>query len=114
MARPRKVLDTELLTQLAALDCTLAEIAATLKCDQKTLTTRFAEEIRIGREKGKTSLRREVWRRAFAGSDKLLELLAMNRLGYSRKNEGPAAQFTAVISTEVAELAKLLACLKTS
>lgn len=58
MARPRKEVDKEQVEKLASLQCTLDEIAAFFNVDKSTISRRFATEIKGGREKGKTSLRK--------------------------------------------------------
>lgn len=56
--RPHKVIDEQLLLQLASIQCTYAEMAAALDCDPDTLRDNYSAIIEKGRENGKKSLRR--------------------------------------------------------
>ena len=82
MARPRKEVDSEQVEKLAALQCTLEEIAAFVGVDKSTISRRFATEIKEGREKGKTSLRRYQFELA-KKSAAMAIFLGKNYLGQS-------------------------------
>jgi hypothetical protein len=56
--RPKIQIDVELLRQLANIQCTIAEMAAALRCSHDTLERNYASIINEGRENGKKSLRR--------------------------------------------------------
>ena len=58
MGRPRKKIDPKQLEQLARIQCSYEEMAAVLDCDPSTLTRRFAQVIKKGRENGRSSLKR--------------------------------------------------------
>jgi hypothetical protein len=81
MARPRKEIDAEGVRKLAALGCTNAEIGAWFKVDEGTIRNRFSEEVALGRENGKTSLRRLQWKAATGGSVPMLIHLGKHYLG---------------------------------
>lgn len=64
MARPKKQIDREQVEKLAALQCTLQEVAAFFDVDASTISRRFAKEMAKGKEMGKMSLRRKQWKLA--------------------------------------------------
>jgi len=64
MARPKKQIDPDMVRQLAMIQCSYAEMAAVLGCNESTLTRRFAQAIKDGREEGKTSLKRAQYKAA--------------------------------------------------
>jgi len=68
MARPRKKIDPEIVKKLAAIHCTMIEIAAVCECSVDTLERRFADVIKTSREKGRASLRRLQWEKAQSGN----------------------------------------------
>lgn len=71
--RPHLVLDVEKIRDLAAIHCTMAEIASIMKCNVDTLTDNFSEIIKVAREGGKESLRRAQWKKAvYDGNPALL------------------------------------------
>src|SRR5271169_349368 len=59
--RDKKELDEQLIFDLAAIQCTLKEIASIAKCCTHTLTDNYQEVIDQGRESGKQRLRRSQW-----------------------------------------------------
>jgi len=75
-----KILDTETIEKLAGIGCTLAEMASVMKCSVDTLANNFSEHIRIGRENGKASVRRMMWRHAEQGNSTALKYLVTNVL----------------------------------
>jgi AraC-like DNA-binding protein len=81
MARPKKAIDADMVRKLAAIDCTIAEIAATLDCSRDTLERRFRDVIDQGREQGKVSLRRRQFELASSGNATMLIWLGKQRLG---------------------------------
>lgn len=81
MARPKKPIDPDQLKKLAALDCSLEEMASFFNVDQRTLTRRFAQVIRDGRNSGKISLKRKQFEVAMSGSVPMLIWLGKIRLG---------------------------------
>lgn len=58
MGRKKLEIDEKQVEQLAAIMCTMEEIASVVECSVDTLERRFADVIKRGREKGKSSLRR--------------------------------------------------------
>jgi len=88
MARPKKDIDPEQVRKLAAIDCSYAEIAAVLNCDPKTLTNRFSQVIKKGREEGCASLKRKQFELAQAGNPAMLIWLGKQRLGQKEPERG--------------------------
>ena len=85
MGRPLKPIDPKQVEQLAAIDCTLEEIASVVGCSVDTLSRRFAGVIQRGRENGKASLKRMMWKAASSGNVAMQIWLSKNRLGYRDK-----------------------------
>lgn len=87
MARPPKEPDVDALVmeRLAAICCTMAEIAAVTGLSVDTLERRFAEPIKRGREIGKATLRREQYRLAMNGNPTMLIWLGKQLLGQTDK-----------------------------
>lgn len=81
MGRPKLEIDAEQVEKLAAIDCSLAEMASILNCDVKTLTNRFSQVIQKGRDSGKSSLKRKQFEIAMKGNVTMLIWLGKIRLG---------------------------------
>lgn len=81
MARPRKKIDEDQVTKLAAIDCSYAEMASILGCNESTLTRRFAQAIKDGRNHGNMSLKRKQFEIAMGGNVGMLIWLGKQRLG---------------------------------
>ena len=81
MGRPLKQIDEGLVQELARIACTNEEIAAICECSTDTLTRRFAEVIKTGREHAKASLRRKQWGKAMEGNVTMLIWLGKQLLG---------------------------------
>lgn len=96
--RPPKPIDLELLEELAALQCTHAEIASVLKVGRSTLLERMKNEPEIrdayerGRESGKVSLRRLQWNSAKQGNVTMQIWLGKQYAGQSDKHESRVEQ----------------------
>lgn len=89
MARPTKEpdVDANVMERLAAICCTMTEIAAVTGLSVDTLERRFAVPIKRGREVGKATLRREQYRLAMNGNPTMLIWLGKQLLGQSDKTE---------------------------
>ena len=85
--RPRKAVDPDMLERLAACGCTVAEIAAVLQCNKRTLERRFAEAVETGRFKGRSSLRHKQFQLAMKGDKTMLIWLGKQLLGQTEKVE---------------------------
>lgn len=85
MARPKKQIDEKLVHDLAAINCTMDEIAAVAGCSKDTLERRFAAIIKEGREQGKASIRRLQYELAKKGNATMLIWLGKQLLGQREK-----------------------------
>lgn len=115
MARPKKKIDAEQVKKLAAINCSYAEMAAVLDCDESTLTRRFAQVIKSGREAGKMSLKRKQYEVAMSGNVTMLIWLGKITLGQREEqpavtiNNNPSPQSDAALN-EIRELLKAKEC----
>lgn len=88
MARPRKEVDIDLLTDLVKIQCTARECASVLHVSEDTLDRRLKEEGYDGfadffkkhQDEGKTSLRRAQWNAALDGNPTMLVWLGKQYL----------------------------------
>lgn len=81
MGRPLKQIDVNLVEGLAHIGCTDTEIAVLCDCSVDTLTRRFADILRKGRESLKMRLRRAQIRAAENGNVTMLIFLGKQYLG---------------------------------
>jgi hypothetical protein len=72
MARPRKQIDPAQVEGLAAIGCTVDEIAAVLDCTARTLQRRFVTHMDRGRGRMRMSLRRLQMKAAENGNAAIL------------------------------------------
>jgi len=70
--RPHKKIDLEKLKELALIQCTNQEIAASLKIDVDTLHDNYSDLLQKYREEGHCSLRRAQWKKAMEGNPAML------------------------------------------
>lgn len=82
MGRPPLDIDAEQVGKLAAINCTMIEIASVVGCSVDTLERRFADVIKEGRAKGRSSLRRYMWDAVQKGNITMMIWLSKNMLGY--------------------------------
>lgn len=75
MARPQVELDHKVVRDLAAIGCTMKEIAVVQECSVATLERHCADIIKAGRENFKTSVRRLAWKQANLGNSTALRFL---------------------------------------
>jgi len=87
MARPKLNIDPNTVENLAAINCTVSEIAAVIGCDKRTLERRFAASIEKGREHGKSSLKRKMWETAQGGNVTMMIWLSKQMLGYKDQTQ---------------------------
>lgn len=78
--RPKIKLDTNLIEDLAGIFCTNREIASIMNCSTDTLVRNYADHIKKGRDRGKSSLRRKQWEKAMDGNTTMLIWLGKNYL----------------------------------
>jgi hypothetical protein len=95
--RPKKIIDYDLVESLAEIQCTQAEIAATLKISVKTLQRdeKFSRIYKQGMDTGRKSLRRMQWAAAKKGNTTMLVWLGKQYLHQSDKVEQKNEQDTA-------------------
>lgn len=88
MARPRKPVDKDAIEKLAAINCSVAEIASVVGVDRRTIQRRYAALIEKGRDTGKTSLKRKMWKIAMDNENVTMCIwLSKQMLGYTDKVE---------------------------
>lgn len=113
MARPLLDIDAVEVEKLAAMYCTMKEIAAFFDCSVDTLENRFSDVIAKGREKGKSKLRRLQWQSAEKGNIVMQIWLGKQILGQSDKQEVLTANIPVVdeemAKQKLAELKTMLA-----
>lgn len=85
MARPKKVIDPKQVEEMAAINCSVAEIAAVMDVDRRTIQRRFAASLEKGRDHGKASLKRMMWKAASGGNITMMIWLSKQMLGYTDK-----------------------------
>lgn len=85
--RPIIPIDPKQVEALAAINCTVEEIACVLNVDKRTIERRFMPHLIKGRENGKSSLRRMMYEKAKEGNVVMMIFLSKNMLGYSDKVE---------------------------
>ena len=81
MGRTRKPIDEDKLILVASLGLTTAEIAAVMDCSADTLERNWKEQMALGKDKCKASLRRKQYELAMAGNPTMLIWLGKNILG---------------------------------
>jgi len=78
----------ELIFDLARIQCTHSEMSAVLKISEDTLVNRFSDIIKSGKESGKESLRRAMFKKALVDDNAVMMIwLSKNVLGYADKQE---------------------------
>lgn len=83
---PKKLdIDPNQVQLLASAFCTNEEIAAKLGCSPDTLTRRFADSLKRGRDSAKASLRAKQFQLAMKGNVTLLIWLGKQHLGQRDK-----------------------------
>lgn len=91
--RPKIEIDPVQVEKLAAIDCTMREIASVVGCSVDTLERRFAEVIEKGREQGKASIKRALFHMAVNRHNIAAAIwLSKQRLGYSDHPPPPPDQ----------------------
>ena len=83
--RPKAKIDTEVLNKLAAMQCTLEEIANWFGVNKSTISRRFATNITKGKSKGKISLRRAMYSKALEGNVTMCIWLSKQYLGMKER-----------------------------
>lgn len=78
--RPRKEVNLTQLENLASIGCTMKEMAAFFSVSVDTLERNYADTIEKGREEGKRSVRRMMWKHGENGNSVALKYLVHNVL----------------------------------
>jgi IS30 family transposase len=97
MARPKANVDEEEVEKLAAMFCSLEEIASFFNVNTSTIQRRFAQAIGRGRNKGKISLKRKQYLVAMDGNVQMLIWLGKQHLDQKDKKEVSAEDGSNVI-----------------
>jgi hypothetical protein len=90
MGRPKLDIDENIVRRLANRQCAKVEIAAVMGCSVDTLDRRFAEQIPLWREEGKSKLRSRMFElagRKGPGQATMLIWLSKQYLGMADKQE---------------------------
>lgn len=88
MARPRKNIPESEVEKLAAINCSVEEIAHFFSVDPRTIQRRFAVALKKGRSTGKMSLKRRMWETAMSNNKGAVTMqiwLSKQMLGYADK-----------------------------
>ena len=86
--RPKIIVDTEILKNLASIGCPDYEIASVLNVSARTLNRNYAEIIDQFREKGKASLRKKMWDKAVKKDNTMMQIwLSKNYLGMKDRTQ---------------------------
>jgi hypothetical protein len=85
--RPLLKIDPDQVAKLAAINCSYAEMAAVLDCDESTLTKRFSQVIQKGRSSGRMSLKRKQYEMAMQGNVTMLIWLGKQLLDQTDKRD---------------------------
>lgn len=97
MARPKAVVDESEVEKLAAMFCSLEEIASFFNVNISTIQRRFAQAIDRGRNKGKISLKRKQYLVAMDGNVQMLIWLGKQHLDQKDKKEVSAEDGSNVV-----------------
>ncbi len=109
MARPKKIIDYNLVSKLANIMCTQEEIASIIDCNVRTLQRdkEFCRVFKKGKESGKMSLRRTQWKLAEKNASMAI-WLGKQYLGQTDKVETTTeAKITPKIELEIIDNSEL-------
>jgi hypothetical protein len=81
--RPLKEIDGDLVRQMAMIGCTIEVIARHFHCSRDTIEKRFRYELDEGRSDGQVRIRGKLFQAAMNGSQRALEVCAVNLCGMS-------------------------------
>ena len=86
--RPKIIVDTEILKNLASIGCPTYEIASVMGVSARTLKRNYADIIEQFREKGKASLRKKMWDKAVKKDNTNMQIwLSKNYLGMKDRTQ---------------------------
>jgi hypothetical protein len=81
--RPLKEIDGEMVRQMAMIGCTTETIAQHFHCSRDTIENRFRYELDEGKSAGQIRIRGKLFQAAMNGSQRALEVCAVNLCGMS-------------------------------
>ena len=76
----KKVVDRDLIANLASIQCTNKEIAEVVGISEGALTRRFGKVIEKNKQQGRQSLRRSQWQKAHDGDTRMMIFLGKQYL----------------------------------
>ena len=86
--RPKIIVDTEILKNLASIGCPTYEIASVMGVSARTFKRNYADIIEQFREKGKASLRKKMWDKAVKKDNTNMQIwLSKNYLGMKDRTQ---------------------------
>lgn len=112
--RPKKIIDADLVLDLAKIHCTMKEMAGICDCSVDTLERNFAEIISKGRQEGKMTLRRLQWNAAQRGNVTMMIWLGKQWLEQIEKIEQTVEAKIEQVNNTEALAKKLTEILKTA
>jgi hypothetical protein len=107
VGRPQLPISQKSVEELAAIGCTNEEIATVLGCHVNTLTNRFCDSIKKGRENMKVSLRRQQLASSSSGNVTMQIWLGKQYLGQRDKSEVDVRDFRQRAEAAVTEYMRL-------
>ena len=100
--RPKIEINEDELRKLAMMGCTLKEMSAFFNCSVDTLERGFADLIQEGKEKGKSSVRRMLWKHAEqTGNSLALKYLVHNVLKEKLQDEDATTEIKITLTDYV-------------
>jgi hypothetical protein len=79
----RKEIDGDMVRQLSMIGCSIETIAQHFHCSRDTIERRFRYEIEEGKSDGQIRIRGKLFQAAMNGSQRALEVCAVNLCGWS-------------------------------
>lgn len=111
-------IDESQLEKLASIGCTVSEMAAFFDCSIDTINRNYAAALSRGRDSGKASVRRMMWKHGESGNSTALKYLVHNILKekFEDKDLKPDASTDAGISEQLKDVTNsiLIKILKTA
>ena len=85
--RPNKEIDPDMVRKLAMIGCTIQTIAEHFHCCRDTIENRFRLQIEEGKSEAHIRILGKIFQAAMGGSQRCLELCAINLCGWSLRPE---------------------------
>ena len=107
VGRPKVKVDMDILANLSQIGCTQEEIASVLGISARTLQRNFAEIVEVNKNKGRASLRKQMWDKAIKKDNTNMQIwLSKNELGMKDRtvNETITEPLPLIIEGEVEEV----------